>query len=30
MEEFKKTDTAKKLEQAFPDAKLIDVVEEDK
>ena len=28
MEEFKKTDTAKKLEQAFPDAKLIDVVEE--
>ena len=30
MEEFKKTDTAKKLEQAFPDAKLIDVVEENK
>ncbi len=30
IEEFKKTDTAKKLEQAFPDAKLIDVVEEDK
>ena len=28
MEEFKKTDTAKKLVQAFPDATLIDVVEE--